>query len=211
MSNSNYGLLIGKVTDILADDPGEKTPHYTIIVQTSDMDSYSAVINCQSNSNKKVQLLSYVDENFKNGIISNIINLDCKFHEIDYHNNINSNIAIDYIRGNFFDPFKMRALPYDIAGENDLKGIIDKNIKKAVDNENISIYIFGTYFNGHNGKGIHNVHMNQGNRDKHYKENDVYHDGCFFIHLVEENRWIAYFMAFQNQSWKTNESGNPMD
>ncbi|MFW5981302.1 MAG: YukJ family protein [bacterium] len=211
MSNSIYGVLIGKVTNILADHPDEKTPHYTLIVQTKENESFSAVINCQSNSNKKIQLLSYVDENFKGEIINKLLKLDFNFHEINYQKDINPNIAIDYIRSNLFDFHKMQALPYDIEGDNDLKGVIDKYMKKAVNNADITVYVFGTYFNGHSGKGVHNVHMNQGNRDRHYKENDIFRDGCLFIHLAEENRWIAYFLAFQNQSWKTNEHGNPMD
>lgn len=86
--------------------------------------------------------------------------MDEGFYEIDYENNINADIAVDYIRSALLKRNEMRPFPYDIKGENDLKGYIDKYMKKALNSGDITIYIFGTYYD--NGiKGIHNIHINQ--------------------------------------------------
>ena len=210
MSESRYGVLIGRIRGIEPDIAGEKTPHYMLVVETCDNESYDVAINCQSTDDNNPRVLYYADENCKNEVTNILKTMDFKFHEINYSKNINPDIAIDYIRNMSLNKDQMRALPYVIKGDNDLKGFLNKNLKKAVDNENINVYVFGTYYNSY-GQGVHNIHMNQGNRDKHYDENSIYHDGCFFIYLTEEDRWIACFLAFENQSWHTDERGNPKD
>ncbi|MEJ6949742.1 YukJ family protein [Natronospora cellulosivora (SeqCode)] len=210
MSDFNYGVLVGSVCNIIADRANERTPHYMITVQTNKEDLYSAQINCQSCDKKKSKLLLYVEENFNGELTNKLRNLDFGFHEINYPN-LNSDIAVDYVRSNLFNREDMNVLAYDIEGENDLKGIIDKNMNKALDNDNVVIYVYGTFFEGDHGKGVHNVHMNQGNRDKQYDENNIFQDGCFFINFKDENCWKAYFLAFQNQSWNTDDFGKPMD
>ncbi len=210
MSESNYGVLIGTVRNIEADIADEKTPHYMVVVETSHNESYDVAINCQSNDDNNPRVLYDAEENCKIEVIDILKTMNTGFHEINYAKNINPDLAIDYIRSISLKKDQMKSLPYDIKGENDLKGFLDKNIKMALDNENIYIYVFGTYFNN-NGQGVHNVHMNQGNRDKHYDENCIYHDGCFFIYFKEEDCWNACFLAFESQSWNTDERGNPKD
>ena len=211
MSETKYGVLIGRVKEIEADLAGEKSPHYMIVVEISKEEVFNAAINCQSNNDQNPRVLYYADENCKTEITNNLKNMEPGFYEINYADNKNSNIAVDYIRRNLVSKGDMKPLPYDIKGENDLKGFIDRNMKKALNNDNVLVYVFGTYFIGSNGQGIHNIHMNQGNRDKHYEENQIYQDGCFYMYFTEEERWIAYYLAFQNQSWNTDEKGNPQD
>lgn len=210
MSESSYGVLIGRIKGIEPDIAEEKTPHYGLVVETGDSESYDVAINCQSTDENNPRVSYYADENCKNEITNILKTMDFGFHEINYSKNINPDIAIDYIRNMSLNKDQMKALPYDIKGNNDLKGFFDKKFKKALNNESINIYVFGTYYNSY-GQGVHNLHMNQGNRDKHYDENCIYHDGCFFIYLIEEDRWIACFLAFENQSWHTDERGNPKD
>jgi uncharacterized protein YukJ len=43
-------------------------------------------------------------------------------------------------------------------------------------------------------------------------DNGIWQDGALFINLPAENpqeRWVALFIAFQTQSWDTNNDGNP--
>lgn len=210
MPNSKYGVLIGQVEKIMADVAFDKRPHYKIEVITGQKEKYDVSINCKSSDDNYPKVLYHAEENFKNDITDILSKMDSGFHEIDYENNLNANIAIDYIRSGLLEPNKMRPLPYDIKGENDLKGFIDKYMKKALNNDKVTIYVFGTCYES-GVKGIHNIHMNQGNRGTHYTENKTYHDGCFFIHFTEEENWIAYFLAFQSQSWNTDERGCPKD
>ena len=212
MGKSKYGVLIGKVEGIEADPSQEKTPHYRVYVRIKGKEKYRVNINCKSRRDKNPQVLYVVKENIETDIYNKLTELNSGFHEIDYNTDINSEIAIDYQRSSLIELDEMNHLPFDIAGENDLKGSIDHNMKKALNNEQAVIYVFGTYYNNDDGiKGIHNVHMNQGNRGTHYEENEIYHDGCLFIHFIEEEKWIAYFFAFQSQSWNTDDKGRPKD
>ena len=60
------------------------------------------------------------------------------------------------------------------------------------------------------GRGIHDIHMNQGNHDEHWHENEVWTDGGLLFHEPDGDRWSAIFLAFQSQTWHTNERGKPI-
>jgi len=54
--------------------------------------------------------------------------------------------------------------------------------------------------------------MNQGNPPgRHAHDNGAGQDGALFFHLPREDRWIALFLAFQSQSWDTNEHGHTLE
>lgn len=207
MSDSKYGVLIGKVVGINADPVRDKTPHYKVSVRTRDDEIYKVLINCQSINDKSPQLLYYIGEVCRAEISDILQNMEYGFHEVDHFNNINPEIAVDYIRSGLFDPHKMEVISYDIPGKYDLKGLLEKNMEKALNNNEVIIYAFGIHYGD---KGIHNIHMNQGNIGLHSDENQIYHDGCFFLHFTEEDKWLGYFLAFQNQSWCTDDRGNPV-
>jgi uncharacterized protein YukJ len=74
------------------------------------------------------------------------------------------------------------------------------------------IYAFGSAY-ADSGKvdGIHDIHMNQGNpANNHGSDNGIWQDGALFIHLPAKNTWTAIFIAFQTESWNTDDSGNPL-
>ena len=73
------------------------------------------------------------------------------------------------------------------------------------------IYAFGSAF-ADSGRvdGIHDIHMNQGNPlNNHGGDNGIWQDGALFIHLPAKQTWTAVFIAFQTQSWQTDDAGNP--
>ena len=204
-----YGVLIGNVVDIQTDPADDKTPHYMIVVGDGN-EQYKVNINCRSRRGPNPQVLYYVDEDFEADITNTLSTMDPGFHEVDYENNKNAEIAIDYIRNELVNPEEMNHLPFDIEGENDLRGFLDKNIKNALDNDDAVVYVFGQFYDNDGAKGIHNVHMNQGNKgEDHLEENQIYRDGCLFINFSTEDRWVSYFFAFQNQSWNTDDQGCP--
>ena len=61
------------------------------------------------------------------------------------------------------------------------------------------------------GNGIHDIHMNQGNRDEHWHDNGIWSDGGLIFQWREPDpdRWSAIFLAFQAQSWHTDNRGHP--
>src|SRR5436305_13945510 len=48
--------------------------------------------------------------------------------------------------------------------------------------------------------------MNQGKEKGHQQDNGVWQDGGLFLHFADENRWLAFFLAFQSQSFHTDDS-----
>ncbi|MFW6035977.1 MAG: YukJ family protein [Halanaerobiales bacterium] len=213
MVDDQYGVLIGNVKKIEPDLAGEKTPHYNIIIKIEKNEEFNAAINCQSTNEDYPRVLYYVDEDFEADIVNKLKEKDYGFHKIEYKKEINPGIAVDYIRSSYCNKEDMKVLSYDIEGDNDLKGFIDKNMKRALNDDNVILYVYGTYYDddNSNNRGVHNIHMNQGNRGAHYQESEIYRDGCFFMYFSEEDRWIANFIAFQNQSWNTDEKGRPKD
>ncbi|EHS56503.1 YukJ family protein [Paenibacillus sp. Aloe-11] len=209
-ANSRYGVLIGRVIDIHKDPESDQSPHYNIVVEADHGKQYKLPINVQSIDPDLPRSLYYSDENYNAQAITILPTMNSGFHDINYHQNVNADIAVDFIRSGLFDPNKMEILPFTAPGENnDLYDFIDKYMHKALNNEDATIYAYGTHFTG-NGLGVHNIHMNQGNSKYSSRENDIFHDGCFLVHFTAENKWIAYFLAFQSQSWCTDDHGKPL-
>ena len=59
-----------------------------------------------------------------------------------------------------------------------------------------------------NRNGIHDIHMNQGNVEKWKGDNGIWQDGGILIHFEKEEEWIGIFLAFQSQSWCTDDEGH---
>lgn len=126
-------------------------------------------------------------------------------------------MALDYIRGNCFDITLAKPLPHDIPGpDNDLNELIHKYVARAIAMENSAVYAFGEkwgpetkrdkYFGFNPGNGIHDIHANQGNSDAWKRDDGVYQDGGLIIHLPDEARWVAIFLAFQSQCFHTDDT-----
>lgn len=41
------------------------------------------------------------------------------------------------------------------------------------------------------------------------KDNDTWQDGAVFIELPGQQTWTAIFIAFQTETWNTDNNGNP--
>jgi uncharacterized protein YukJ len=107
----------------------------------------------------------------------------------------------------------MRPVPYD------LKDKVEDAVVKAMDQEGSVVYAFGAkwgpekgkadqYFKFLPGNGIHDIHMNQGNSGKYKKDNGVWQDGAL-VFSYPNGKWLAFFFAFQSQTFKTDGGGNP--
>lgn len=126
--------------------------------------------------------------------------------------------ALDYIRSNLFDRRNMLPLAFNIPGrDNDLNEKLDFYIRRAMETDDAVMYAFGERWGPEQGKadkifgfeignGIHDIHMNQGNSGTFTKDDGVYQDGGLLIHFPSEDRWIAVFLAFQSQSWHTDDN-----
>jgi hypothetical protein len=74
-----------------------------------------------------------------------------------------------------------------------------QNLHKPIDAE------FGNTDGLH---GIHDIHMNQGNRDAHAGDNGAFHDGGLILSF--SGRHVGVFLAFQTQRVPTGPTGAPV-
>lgn len=146
---------------------------------------------------------------FINNIDQYKFNSEAEYNEflnkIDRIGNISKEIAVDFIRKEVFNKCDMKILPHNLPGKNnDLFDFMINHMSKAMLKE-ANIYIYGEPYSSNNG--MHDVHMNQGSGEGRFKKyNDIYQDGCIFLEF--EDHWEAIFIAFQSQSWCTDENGN---
>ncbi|MDO3412564.1 YukJ family protein [Saccharibacillus sp. CPCC 101409] len=130
--------------------------------------------------------------------------------------------GLDFVRRPLFGRSDMVPLPASLPGpDNDLNEKIVARVDEAIAAE-AELYIFGDcwgpepetpdYFFGFKpGRGIHNIHMNQGNAGPWHGDNGAFQDGGVLVHFKQEDRWIGLFLAFQSQSWNTDERGHAAD
>ena len=207
-----YGVLKGKAVKTMM-GTGRK-PHYQVLIKDEEGTNYRIAVNVKSQAHPS-EVLYYVGEDFNSEEITKLPDLEFGFTSIE---NNNPDIGLDYIRGNLLDSTKMIPLPAHIEGpDNDLEDKIEHYIHQAIDNDAI-IYAFGErfgpedepdkYFNFLPGNGIHDIHMNQGSVGRWKNDNGIWQDGGILIHFEQEKRWVAIFLAFQSQSWCTDENGD---
>jgi uncharacterized protein YukJ len=218
--DKGYGVLKCRVVDSKMEREDKQSPHYQVHVKDSQH-SYRIAINVRS-VKKPFDLLYFLNANFKHPITDELVKLDFGFYKIEKSQQKAGGMALDYIRYNLFDVREMKPLPFDVDGEdNDLNDLIDLYIQQALKSKDAIIYAFGEpwpseskpdkIFGFNPGRGIHNIHMNQGSSGSFAQENGVYQDGALLIHFPSLNQWVAAFFAFQSQSFHTdNVTGDPL-
>lgn len=203
-----YAVLVGQVESFRRDS--DNTPHMLFRVRDND-NSWEGSINVQSSFNVSVDpqagipknnLLVYVNEDLQHPVTDTITNSNYQ-PGINYVTRGINTGALDYIRGNLFDPKDMTIMPAAEAGlNNDLFERLEAILTEAKDRE-ATVYAFGEPYR--NGRGIHNIHMNQGSVIERFKSTDgIWQDGGLLIEFPE--RWVAVFTAFQSQCWHTDDT-----
>lgn len=214
----NYGVLKGRITEC-RQERDNRAPHYHIRVRAAGVDARVS-INVQSHDRRRPDLLHLVDADFQHPITRRLAELDDGWHQAGRGPDA---LALDYPRGGMVTRERMRAIPHDRPGaNNDLNDRLDALIRYACDDPEVEVYAFGSawgpdptepdeIFGFEPGRGVHDVHMNQGNarHDHHARDNGIWQDGALFLHLKREPRWVAVFLAFQSQQWQTDEGGYP--
>jgi uncharacterized protein YukJ len=204
---SGYGVLRGRAVE--GKLAGAK-PHYQIHIQAAGADHRIAV-NVMSDESPS-ELLFFLDSDFHHPILARLPALAEGFNAVAKQP---GGAALDFIRGNLFSPEEMKVVPIDRDGPgDDLHRIFDLHVQQAIE-RGADVYAFGSkwgpetkadeYFHFTPGNGIHDIHMNQGNEKGHQQDNGVWQDGGLFLHFADENRWLAFFLAFQSQSFHTDD------
>ncbi len=233
----NYGVLRGSVINSIPYVSG--TDHYQIEVSADELyrvpvNVYSQLAGTLYMNSEGIMLLLdtsrmvmfYKDENYKHPVLEPMRNLVNTFTPDAL---LDARLRLDYIHGMppLFPLDQMRVVkPASDAspGEN-LNGDISPWVQKATNNPDAELFVFGSgwddnapgshpvgrkYFNPDPAKGVHDIHMNQGDTGSSAKFNGPGQDGALFFHLKTADLWVAMFFRFQNQHITTDGNGNPM-
>ncbi|GJL49786.1 MAG: hypothetical protein NPIRA01_10130 [Nitrospirales bacterium] len=189
-----------------------QSPHYQIHIVDEETD-YRIAINVKSKLSPS-ELLYVVDERFQHPLLAELETQPTGFTLLPSRP---GHLALDFIRGNLFDRQDLIPLPHDVPGpDNDLNEKIDAHLSRALRDEDAFVYAFGErwgpeanirdkYFGFRPGNGIHDIHMNQGNVGRFMEDDGVWQDGALFVRFPNEDQWVAIFLAFQSQSWHTDD------
>jgi uncharacterized protein YukJ len=207
MAKFIYGVLKGTVHGHLRDADDD---HYQILVSAANT-MFRIAVNVKS-SLKPPDLLFQTITSIPASLTQALVALPAGFKKLASKP---GGQAQDFVRGGIVKIDKFEVVPGDTPGaHNDLRDTLEDAVLKAVDQDGSTIYAFGArwgpeskkdqYFKFVPGNGIHNIHMNQGNDRGHAREDGVYHDGCLIFQYPDDG-WHAFFMAFQSQTFHTDD------
>ena len=210
MPISNYSALKGRpINNRLATG---KAPHYQILV-SADGELYRIAVNVRSDDGSEVEYL--VHSHFEHPITDAWQALAVGLTPLE---STPGGAAIDFIRENIAQPWEFKPLPMSAAGpDNDLNEKIDSYVQRAMSDEVAELYAFGSvwgpeakadnYFGFKPGRGIHDIHMNQGNPPHdHDGDNGVWQDGALVFHFPGDSQWVGVFLKFRTQAWHSDDA-----
>jgi len=209
-----YGVLKSQpIATLIAKDSAHLEIH-----TVDDERHYRIAVNVKSQT-LPPELRYIISEDFKHPITLKLEALSDGFTTLESEP---GGLALDYIRGNLFNYHDMKKANIITGPDNDLSETLEKYIDKAIRTKDATVYALGqswgpegkrdAYFGFKPGGGIHDIHMNQGNAGKWLDDNGIFQDGGLFIHFPSEDKWTAIFLAFQSQTFHTDDiTGNPIN
>ena len=192
-----YVMFRGKVIDKWYDF--DKRAHYHIVALDDEGKRFDLAVNIGSIYEKMNEIVSsnlkvYYDESYscRKGIVRKMLLQKNGITEC------HKDLYLDYIRMKLFPHEKMIQMKgFDVTSIY-LTEIIEKNVVQAMNNDDYEVIAFGRLYA--NGKGLHDIHMNQGSVDKFRKNDASYSDGGLFFRNRRDNKITAVFIAFITQS-----------
>ncbi|HEY6255642.1 MAG TPA: DUF2278 family protein [Xanthobacteraceae bacterium] len=213
----SYGVLVGKVIDGF-ESPEGASPHYEIHLDGGR--SFRVAVNVQSVDDSEV--LAYFDPDFgTSGSLDLTPYLDGPRGFRALPTGPGATGGLDYLRDNLFSIQSMRPIPAAGSGVS-LANLLDANIERAKADSSAVLIAFGEhfedagqtdkYFGFRPERGLHDVHMMQGNTGNFASDNRVHGDGALFLCFNNRTEIAALFVRFQTQSVHTNDTtGAPVD
>ena len=198
-----YVMFRGKVIDKWYDF--DKRAHYHIVAMDDEGKRFDLAVNIGSIYERMNEIISsnlkvYYDDSYscRKGIVRKMLLQKNGITEC------HKDLYLDYIRMKLFPHEKMIQMKgFDVTNIY-LTGIIEKNVVQAINNDEYEVIAFGRLYA--NGKGLHDIHMNQGSTDKFRKNDASYSDGGLFFRNKRDNKITAVFIAFITQSLNMPES-----
>ncbi|KAL5335513.1 hypothetical protein BJX70DRAFT_410400 [Aspergillus crustosus] len=206
MPLKNYGVWKAHPLSYEIERAGVETPHLTLRYNNNNSEVFNAAINIESADPDESQLVFWVNDDMaSHPLVDELESLSYGYESLESDEPGPTDRRLGYIRRNLFDRQLGRVLPHDIPEENnDIIDVLKPIFQRATDgNEKATVYIFGERYG--DKKGIHNVHMNQGNIARFARGNGVFQDGGLVFHFpaAPRNHWIGVFLAFASQTIHT--------
>lgn len=202
-----YGVLVGQIHDAKEDPPSDPSPHYEIWVRAGEAD-FRIAVNVQSLGGSEV--LAYYEPNYTNPTKLNLSKLASAAQGFQALETGMYGKGLDYLRDNLFPLERLRPLPADGGGVS-LRNILEAQIGRAKADAGTVVIAFGqafidlesdSTFGFSPERGMHDIHMMQGNQGDYARDNQVNGDGALFIRFPS-GETAALFIRFQQQGTHT--------
>lgn len=208
-----YGVLVGKVIDGTLKRSGN-SPHYEIWIKAGKTD-FRAAVNVRSVDGSEV--LAYYEPNYREPTKLDLPALAAGAPGFRALATGPKGEGLDYLRDKLFPVESMHPAPLDGSGVT-LHHLLASELTRAkADSEAVAI-VFGEAFHGKGPddtfpfspeRGVHDVHMMQGNSGSFADDNRVNGDGALFIRFGG-GETAALFIRFASQSIRTDDTGAPV-
>lgn len=221
--HDGYAVLIGHVERHYIDPPDDegRWPHYHIRVRSSSGEIYDSAINLKSRSRIQVEYRDFRKLNLS--YFDNILHKNDGLHQLSSNSESG---ALDFVRHmGLQDPFCNNQNGKNEHSSSDTptqrcnctqwwleNGINTVKLMQFYLDGVKRVYIFGEPYSNANGRGIHNVHMTQGDPiDSEYADEDgIWQDGGVMFEYSDPQPHLSILMTkFETQSLTTDNNGQP--
>ncbi|MGF6600850.1 uncharacterized protein YukJ [Paraburkholderia sp. GAS448] len=199
-----YGVLVGSVKDGQI-DPSGRTPHYEIWVQGNGM-NYRVAVNVISQDGSEV--MAYFDPDYTSPDPHKLDPAALASGAAGFAQLTTgpTGTGLDYLRDKLFPLDKMSVIPPEGAGVT-LKNLLDGQIERAKADTGAVAIAFGESFQDPTPdqtfgfspeRGVHDIHMMQGDSGTFAGDDRVNGDGALFIRFTS-GETAALFVRFSTQ------------
>ena len=206
-----YGVLVGTIHDGRQDPPGH-SPHYEIWIQADT--NYRIAVNVRSVDGSDV--LAHYDPDFTNPTKLGLGGLAAGAKGFTALPTGPGGKGLDYLRDDLFPIDAMAPIPPDGQGVT-LRNLLDGQVERAKADHSAVVIAFGEFFQDRGRdsafgfapeRGVHDIHMMQGNSGSFADDNRIKGDGALFIRFAG-GETVALFARFTTQSITTDDRGDP--
>jgi len=207
----SYGVLVGAIRDG-QEDPDRHSPHYEIWVEADQ--NYRIAVNVRSVDGSDV--LAHYDPNFTNPTKLGLAGLAAGAKGFTALPTGPGGRGLDYLRDDLFPIDAMAPIPPDGQGVT-LRNLLDGQVERAKADHSAVVIAFGEFFEDRGRdatfgftpeRGVHDIHMMQGNTGSFADDNRINGDGALFIRFAG-GETVALFARFTTQSITTDDRGDP--
>jgi uncharacterized protein YukJ len=207
----SYGVLVGTIRDG-QEDPDRHSPHYEIWVEADQ--NYRIAVNVRSVDGSDV--LAHYDPNFTKPTKLGLAGLAAGAKGFTALPTGAGGKGLDYLRDDLFPIDAMAPIPPDGQGVT-LRNLLDGQVERAKADHSAVVIAFGEFFQDRGRdstfgfapeRGVHDIHMMQGNTGSFADDNRIDGDGALFIRFTG-GETVALFIRFTTQSTTTDDRGDP--